>query len=66
MNYTTTNKVYNTANDNISTGIPIKSVTGLSDNFNTISNQIRMMKKQCDRDKWLKRSHKKNRNKKYR
>ena len=40
MNYTTNTKIYNTANDNISAGIPIKSVTGLSDNFNTLSNQI--------------------------
>ena len=64
MNYTTI--IDNTVNDNISTGISIKSVTGLSDNFNILSNQIRMMKKQCDKDKWLKRSHKKNRNKKYR
>ena len=64
MNYTTI--IDNTVNDNISAGISIKSVTGLSDNFNILSNQIRMMKKQCDRDKWLKRSHKKNRNKKYR
>lgn len=64
MNYTTI--IDNTVNDNISAGISIKSVTGLSDNFNILSNQIRMMKKQCDKDKWLKRSHKKNRNKKYR
>lgn len=64
MNYTTI--INNTVNDNISAGISIKSVTGLSDNFNILSNQIRMMKKQCDKDKWLKRSHKKNRNKKYR
>ena len=64
MNYTTI--IDNTVNDNISAGIPIKSVTGLSDNFNILSNQIRMIKKQCDKDKWLKRSHKKNRNKKYR
>ena len=64
MNYTTI--IDNTVNDNISAGISIKSVTGLSDNFNILSNQIRMMKKQCDRDKWPKRSHKKNRNKKYR
>ena len=64
MNYTTI--IDNTVNDNISAGISIKSVTGLSDNFNILSNQIRMMKKQCDRDKWLKRSHKKNRSKKYR
>ena len=64
MNYTTI--IDNTVNDNISAGISIKSVTGLSDNFNTLSNQIRMMKKQCDRDKWLKRSHKKNGSKKYR
>ena len=62
MNYTTI--IDNTVNDNISAGISIKSVTaGLSDNFNILSNQIRMMKKQCDKDKWLKRSHKKNRNK---
>ena len=64
MNHTTI--IDNTVNDNISAGISIKSVTGLSDNFNILSNQIRMMKKQCDKDKWLKRSHKKNRNKKYR
>lgn len=64
MNYTTI--IDNTVNDNINAGISIKSVTGLSDNFNILSNQIRMMKKQCDKDKWLKRSHKKNRNKKYR
>lgn len=64
MNYTTI--IDNTVNDNISAGISIKSVIGLSDNFNILSNQIRMMKKQCDKDKWLKRSHKKNRNKKYR
>ena len=64
MNYTTI--IDNTVNDNISAGISIKSVTGLSDNFNILSNQIRMMKKQCNKDKWLKRSHKKNRNKKYR
>ena len=64
MNYNTI--IDNTVNDNISAGISIKSVTGLSDNFNILSNQIRMMKKQCDKDKWLKRSHKKNRNKKYR
>ena len=64
MNYTTI--IDNTVNDNISAGISIKSVTGLSDNFNILSNQIRMMKKQCDRDKWLKRSHKKNGSKKYR
>lgn len=64
MNYTII--IDNTVNDNISAGISIKSVTWLSDNFNILSNQIRMMKKQCDKDKWLKRSHKKNRNKKYR
>lgn len=66
MIYITNDLVSNINNDSLSDGISIEKVIGLRDKLDNISNQIKMMKKQCDRDKWLKRSHKKNRNKKYR
>lgn len=61
-----TNSLTSNINNALSTGIPTEKVIGLRDTLNNISNQIKMTKKQCDRDKWLKRSHKKSMNKKYR
>ena len=61
-----TNSLTSNSNSTLSAGIPIEKVIGLRDILDNISNQIKMTKKQCDRDKWLKRSHKKNRSKKYR
>lgn len=62
--------IYNTnsltSNNILSAGIPIEKEIRLRDILDNISNQIKMTKKQCDRDKWLKRSHKKSRSKKYR
>ena len=64
MTYNTNGLTYN-SNNILSAGIPIEKEIRLDKLYN-ISNQIKMAKKQCDRDKWLKRSHKKNRSKKYR
>ena len=61
-----TNSLTSNSNSTLSDGIPIEKVIGLIDKLDNISNQIKMAKKQCDRDKWLKRSHKKSRSKKYR
>lgn len=61
-----TNSLISNSNNTLSAGIPIEKVIRLRDELNNISNQIKMAKKQCDRDKWLKRSHKKNGSKKYR
>ena len=61
-----TNSLTSNSNSTLSAGIPIEKEIRLRDKFDNISNQIKMAKKQCDRDKWLKRSHKKNRSKKYR
>ena len=61
-----TNSLTSNSNNTLSAGIPIEKEIRLRDRFDNISNQIKMAKKQCDRDKWLKRSHKKNRSKKYR
>ena len=61
-----TNSLVSNINNALSEGIPIEKVIGLRDKLDNISNQIKMTKKQCDRDKWLKRSHKKNGSKKYR
>ena len=61
-----TNSLVSNINNALSTGISTEKEIRLRDKFDNISNQIKMVKKQCDRDKWLKRSHKKNRNKKYR
>lgn len=61
-----TNSLVSNINSALSTGIPTEKVIRLRDELDNISNQIKMTKKQCDRDKWLKRSHKKNRSKKYR
>ena len=58
-----TNSLTSNSNSTLSAGIPIEKVIGLRDILDNISNQIKMTKKQCDRDKWLKRSHKKNRSK---
>ena len=66
MIYITNDLVSNINNDSLSAGIPTENVIGLGDKLDNISNQIKMTKKQCDRDKWLKRSHKKSRSKKYR
>ena len=59
-----TNSLTSNSNSTLSDGIPIEKVIGLIDKLDNISNQIKMAKKQCDRDKWLKRSHKKSRSKK--
>ena len=61
-----TNSLVSNINNALSTGISTEKEIRLRDKFDNISNQIKMVKKQCDRDKWLKRSHKKNRSKKYR
>ena len=61
-----TNGLTSNSNNTLSAGIPIEKEIRLIDTLDNISNQIKMTKKQCDRDKWLKRSHKKNRSKKYR
>ena len=61
-----TNSLTSNINNAIITGIPIEKEIRLRDELDNISNQIKMVKKQCDRDKWLKRSHKKSRSKKYR
>ena len=61
-----TNSLTSNINNALNTGISTEKVIGLRDKLDNISNQIKMAKKQCDRDKWLKRSHKKNRSKKYR
>ena len=61
-----TNSLTSNSNNTLSAGIPIEKVIGLRDTLDNISNQIKMTKKQCDRGKWLKRSHKKSRSKKYR
>ena len=61
-----TNSLVSNINNALSTGISTEKEIRLRDKFDNILNQIKMAKKQCDRDKWLKRSHKKNRNKKYR
>ena len=61
-----TNGLTSNSNNTLNAGIPIEKEIRLRDKFDNISNQIKMVKKQCDRDKWLKRSHKKNRSKKYR
>lgn len=61
-----TNSLTSNSNNTLSAGISIEKVIGLRDKLDNISNQIKMTKKQCDRDKWLKRSHKKSRSKKYR
>ena len=61
-----TNSLTSNSNSTLSDGIPIEKVIGLRDKLDNISNQIKMAKKQCNRDKWLKRSHKKSRSKKYR
>ena len=61
-----TNSLVSNINNALSAGIPTEKVIGLRDTLDNISNQIKMAKKQCDRDKWLKRSHKKNGSKKYR
>lgn len=61
-----TNGLTSNNNNTLSAGIPIEKEIRLRDKFDNISNQIKMAKKQCDRDKWLKRSHKKSRSKKYR
>lgn len=60
-----TNSLTSNSNNTLSAGISIEKVIGLRDTLDNISNQIKMTKKQCDRDKWLKRSHKKSRSKKY-
>ena len=65
MTYNTNGLTFN-SNNTLSAGIPIENEIRLRDELDNISNQIKMAKKQCDRDKWLKRSHKKNRSKKYR
>lgn len=65
MTYNTNSLTYN-INNALSTGIPIEKEIRLRDTLGNISNQIKMTKKQCNRDKWLKRSHKKSRSKKYR
>ena len=65
MTYNTNGLTYN-SNNILSAEIPIEKEIRLIDTLDNISNQIKMTKKQCDRDKWLKRSHKKNRSKKYR
>ena len=61
-----TNGLTSNNNNTLSARIPIEKEIRLRDKFDNISNQIKMAKKQCDRDKWLKRSHKKSRSKKYR
>ena len=61
-----TNGLTSNSNNTLSAGIPIEKEIRLRDKFDNISNQIKMAKKQCDRYKWLKRSHKKSRSKKYR
>ena len=61
-----TNSLTSNINNAIITGIPIEKEIRLRDELDNILNQIKMVKKQCDRDKWLKRSHKKNGSKKYR
>ena len=61
-----TNGLTSNSNNTLNAGIPIEKEIRLRDKFDNISNQIKMVKKQCDRDKWLKRSHKKSRSKKYR
>ena len=61
-----TNGLTSNINNALSAGIPTEKEIRLRDKLDNISNQIKMAKKQCDRDKWLKRSHKKNRSKKYR
>lgn len=61
-----TNSLTSNSNNTLSAGIPIEKVIGLRNTLDNISNQIKTTKKQCDRDKWLKRSHKKSRSKKYR
>lgn len=61
-----TNSLTSNINNTLSAGIPIEKVIGLRDTLDNISNQIKITKKQYDRDKWLKRSHKKSRSKKYR
>ena len=61
-----TNSLVSNINNALSVGIPTEKVIGLRDTLDNISNQIKMTRKQCDRDKWLKRSHKKSRSKKYR
>ena len=58
-----TNGLTSNNNNTLSAGISIEKVIGLRDKLDNISNQIKMAKKQCNRDKWLKRSHKKNRSK---
>ena len=65
MTYNTNGLTYN-SNNILSAEIPIEKEIRLIDTLDNISNQIKMTKKQCDRDKWLKRSHKKNGSKKYR
>ena len=61
-----TNSLTSNNNNTLSAGIPIEKEIRLRDILDNISNQIKMTKKQCNRDKWLKRSHKKSRSKKYR
>ena len=61
-----TNSLVSNINNALSTGISTEKEIRLRDELDNISNQIKMAKKQCDRDKWLKRSHKKNGSKKYR
>ena len=46
-----TNSLTSNNNNTLSAGIPIEKVIGLRDTFDNISNQIKMTKKQCDRDK---------------
>ena len=50
-----TNGLTSNNNNTLSAGISIDKVIGLRDKLDNISNQIKMAKKQCNRDKWLKR-----------
>ena len=55
-----TNALTSNSNNTFSAGIPIEKVIGLRDKLDKIT------KKQYEKDKRLKRSHKKSRSKKYR
>ena len=46
-----TNSLTSNSNSTLSDGIPIEKVIRLRDKLDNISNQIKMAKKQCDRDK---------------